>query len=735
MLDELLALRERVGLLSRLSESELSDLGAELEEVHCHPGETLLEAGRDAPSSDVALERVFIVLGGRLRADDAREIGPGELIGAAAFFAGGETGEDVRAVEPSRLAALSRAGLERLWARNPEIVRRIYELVSAEMRRPQLSVALDRLFGPFAEHEVDGLRQLEREVELLTLASGETLFRQAGDPDAAYIVLSGRLRVAIETPEGVERFVNEVGRGETVGEMGLLTGERRSATIYAVRDSELARLSRDAFLRLIERRPRSLLNLSRIIIERLRHQSSGAAVKSTSAVSFGLLPAGASVPLDEVARDLAVALAAHGSVALLASAEVDRALGRAGIAQAARTEPAHFRLTQWLHEREALFRYVVYVADQAWSPWTERCARHADRVLLAAVADGAPEPGAIEEQLARRGRGSREPQRSLLLLHGERAPTGTARWLDRRDVDKHYHLRLGVADDYARVARYLTGNAVAVVLGGGGARGLAHAGVLRALGELGIPIDRIGGCSIGAVIAGMYALSRDWRAVEEYCSWAFESLFDYTWPAVSMLRGRALNRNIHAVTGDSRIEDLWVPYFAVSTDLTTAEEVVHQRGRLFDAVRASVALPGIFPPAQQESHYHVDGGILNNVPVGVMRERGGDGPLLAFDVSSGARLQADPQLTTELSGWKFLGRRFNPLAQRPRGPGILNLLLRATLVGGAATRNRTKSLADLYLELPLGEWGLLDFEAGPAIAARGYEAAIGPLQDWWSRRR
>ena len=179
-----------------------------------------------------------------------------------------------------------------------------------------------------------------------------------------------------------------------------------------------------------------------------------------------------------------------------------------------------------------------------------------------------------------------------------------------------------------------------------------------------------------------------------------------------------------------------LPYFAVATNLTRAEQVVSRRGGLFEAARASASLPGVFPPClQQSGDYYADGGLLNNVPVDVMRRIAGDGPLIAVDVSSQTGLEADPRIRTEISGWTLLAGRLNPFSKKFQGPGILDVWLRSMEVGSVAARNQAKPLADLYLELPIDDFGLMEFGALDPLVTRGYEASIERLRSWYESRK
>ncbi len=729
MLDELLSLKAKNELLAPLGEPELRNLAAELEEVRCAPGQALMQAGDPG-------DRLYIVLAGQLAILVAREegeeqvvgeIGPGDVTGEMSLFIGGERTATVRALMASRLACLSRDGFASLLEKHPETSRRISRLVLDRLRVSHLTPQLNRIFGPL---ELEILQELQAEIEWLTLKSGQNLFRQGDPADAAYIVISGRLRAAVESAEKGGQLLAEMGPGEMVGEMALLTGGSRSATVYAVRDVGLARLPRLGFARLIDRYPRAMLPISRIVVDRLVRQISRESSPPCGAHTIALVPANAGVPLANVARDLVRALTDHGSALLLTNAIVDRALAKDGIAQISASDAHHLRLGQWLNDREAAFRFVVYQSEPRWTPWTDRCVRHADHLLIVADVESDPTPSETEARLADRWPRARAPRRSLVLLQKEREPTGTSRWLAGREVEDHFHVRAGSAGDFARLARLLTGNAVGLVLGGGGARGFAHIGVLKALEELGIPIDLVGGTSMGAIIAGFRAQDLDSAEIQRQCAQYAGAQLDFTFPAVALLAGKKLGGQFRALFGERQIEDLWIPFFAISTNLTRAEQVVHRSGRLAEALRASMSLPGIFPPARQGSDLLVDGGLINNVPADVMREASSGGTVIAVDVSQEVDLRGDRRLTTELSGWKVLRNRLNPFAETIPVPGILSLLSRVREVSSVAALKRTKSQADLYLKLPLEEWKLLEFEAMNAIAARGYDLTIEPLRAW-----
>ena len=610
--------------------------------------------------------------------------------------------------------------------------------VSKELQRRRRFELVVHLLQLFEGLDAEVLEELVPEVEWVSLRSGETLFRQGDAGDASYVVISGRLRVVAEGSAG-DRVLNEVGRGEIVGEMALLTGDDRSATVYAVRDTQLARLGEATFRGFVGRHPAAMKRIAEFVVDRLRSQTSPAAQDRARVGTIAVVPARPSTLIKSFARDLVEALECHGSALHLTRSWVDESLGLPGVAELADEDADAIRLVQWLNEREASSRYVVYEADPKWSGWSERAIRQADHVLVVADAHDDPALGENELRMRERGRGVRAPEQSLVLLRrpGSPGPDDTDRWLDPRACNRHHHLRRGEHGDVARLARVLTGNAVGLVLGGGGARGFAHIGVLHALEELGVPVDLIGGTSIGAIIAALAAAGRNAGEIQEHSRRQFASLFDPTLPIVALLAGRRIGARLADSFGGIEIEDLAIPFFCVSTNLTQATEIVHRRGGLLQAVRASISLPGILPPATTGSDLLVDGALVNNLPIDIMLDSVAGGRIVAVDVSPEVDLQATAEIGFEISGWRLLWQRLNPFARPLPTPHILNLLTRSSMVASiiGEREKHARAAASLYLKVPVEDVKLMDFAAVDEIADRGYEATRETIASWWEEIR
>jgi NTE family protein/lysophospholipid hydrolase len=555
-----------------------------------------------------------------------------------------------------------------------------------------------------------------------------------GDPsECLYILLSGRLRAVFVRADGSEQLLAELARGEVVGEIGVLSGEPRSTSVYAVRDSELLQLTRSRLLRLAQHHPQVMLRLSRAMAQRLRLRITDQQRARGTMITIGLLPAGSGAPLAPLARQLAEALAAYGPTLHLNSALIERRLGT-GTAQ---TPPDHSdrarRLLTWLSEQESRYRYVLYEADAVPSPWTDRCIRQADRLLIVADARARPEPGAVERQVPRL---NAAPHTELILVHppGTRQPSGTRQWLAARQVQAHHHARLGNERDLRRLARRVTGQAVGLVLSGGGARGHAHAGVLRALDEYGIEIDLIGGTSMGALIGGACAREASYAELVDLMR-RFSSrrrLLDPTLPLTSLCAARKVTRMLHVALGEASIEDLWRPFYCVSSNLTRAAAMIHREGPLWAAVRASLAIPGVYAPVLHEGDVLVDGGAINNFPLDVMRELGEVGTVIGVNASPPKARVERYRFGAHVSGWQVLLSRLGLRPEPLRAPSLMATLLRTLELSGTPRLQSPAflQLADVLIQPATEQFGILDFAAYATIVEAGYRAARQELDRW-----
>ncbi len=264
---------------------------------------------------------------------------------------------------------------------------------------------------------------------------------------------------------------------------------------------------------------------------------------------------------------------------------------------------------------------------------------------------------------------------------------------------------------------------VALTLGSGGARGYAHIGAIQALKEYGFDFDFIGGTSMGAVVGACYAMGWSEEIVDERIRDGFvvsNPLGDFSLPVMSLSKGHRVDERLEHHFGEMKIEDLPVPFFCVSTALKAGSDFVHRTGRLRDALRASISLPGVLPPVMIGDEVHVDGAVVNNLPTDVM-SRLHRGRTIAIDVSRRSTFSADEfEERQSFVGWV----RTHGLSS---APPIVNLLMRtATLTQDP---EKGHEFADLVVTPIIQGVELRDWKAyDPAVAA-GYEATVKALQE------
>ena len=432
---------------------------------------------------------------------------------------------------------------------------------SEDSARLRLRKAL-HLAPLFADLDEKSMAAIEHELSLLVLPGGAPLFRQGEPADAVYVVASGCLGVFRHEEEDSPDepiLMAEITPGNIVGEMSLLTHSQRSRSVAALRDSEVWRLARVSFDKLTALHPEVLPALMRNVAVR---NAMGPTKRRRQPRTFALLPSGPDVPTARFAVLLAGALGRIGAqVQMLGSDSLHE-------------EP------EWFARCEMDSSFVLYRADPTPTEWTELCLRQADCLIVVRLGDDErPTTLPFEIESAQSGAVFHR-RRELVLLHeGHDPPSGsTSPMLAGGLYGQHHHVRLDIHSDIDRLARLLTGHAVGVVMAGGGARAFSHIGVVKALRASGVPIDLVGGTSMGAIVAaGIASRWTDEELVERFRV-AFVNanpLSDYTLPLIALFSGRRVTRLLRLAFGEKEIEDLILPFYCVTANLTTSNADVH----------------------------------------------------------------------------------------------------------------------------------------------------------------
>jgi predicted acylesterase/phospholipase RssA/CRP-like cAMP-binding protein len=541
-------------------------------------------------------------------------------------------------------------------------------------------------------HDVDEgtLRECAARARIEVFGRGAVLAREGDAPDAFFLLLEGSVEVVHERAGDSDIFINALGRGDCVGDLALLLGQPRTATVRALRTCRTARISGEDFDWLLHASPEFTLRLARTVGARLQRATDR--VRFTRPVErIAVLAAGPTVRLDHFCTSFCKGL-----------------LGQ-----------------QAVGAPELRLLPVPSPSDDFADP-TMEVLQEADAVLFIGDASEKPAEARLKRLLDVSAGLRPQPRVHLALLH-ERSPPyrRTLPWLRDRRISGWHHLSLGEAGDFERLARHVTGRAVGVVLSGGGARGFAHAGVLRALAAAAIPVDAIAGSSMGAIVAALYAAGHGCDAIVDLLRQNYVDgggIPDFAIPYVALHTGTGTSRRLKRMFGDTRIEDLPTPFLSIASNLSTAESMVKSTGRLWHAVRTSCSVPGLLPPVRSRGGLLVDGGLLDNLPVAAMRERFG-GRVIASDVSVSVDFRK-PRVPTRRRG---AFSRFQPPA---RMPGLAQILMRTAQLASVRDARISGTPADLYLQIPVDDIGMSDFHRLDEIVERGADYARAQLAGW-----
>tara|TARA_R110002073_G_scaffold76656_30_gene186127 strand:- start:2891 stop:4621 length:1731 start_codon:yes stop_codon:yes gene_type:complete len=547
------------------------------------------------------------------------------------------------------------------------------------------------------------LAAVEDEVEWFCLPAGQILFAENDPADAFYLVRSGALAAFRDGAMGRPNLIGYIRAGEPVGEMSLLEERPHSASVYAMRDSEIVRLPKASFERLTDKHPSLMRELSKMMLRRLR---TGPQRGGSEPRVFAMISTSPTVDLEYRASALQDALTAMGVTSAIAGDEC-----------------ADWPGTK-LEEFEASHDLVILTARLGDHVWARRAMGRADRVWLLARADARPSLPLLPEDASP---AAKLKLLDVVLIHHE----GVARavqpreWADAAAAARLFHWRQGSTADVKRLARTLAGQSVGLVLSGGGARAYAHIGAVRAFAEAGLPFDFIGGASMGAIIGAGVGL--DWTQEElvDRVHQAFVSsnpLSDWRLPVVSLTSGHKVDERLKRHFGEIDIADMYRPFFCVSSNLSTGQPKVHRSGLLRDALRASIALPGILPPVVEGDDLLVDGAVFTNFPSEQMRAFH-RGPNIGADVTRARGV--DPQDFVDppsFFGWV----RRHGLGEPPP---IASLLMRAATAGTMVGKHAEFLDAVDLVALPETDTDLREWKLFHNTIDAGYVAAMRAMDE------
>lgn len=570
--------------------------------------------------------------------------------------------------------------------------------------------------GIFADLDVSERAMLATETKTRSLKRGDVLVRQGDGADDLYIVLTGRFAV---TKEGRRDPIAEIGPEQPIGEIAFLTGGTRTATVTAMRDSVVLRLGREDFERLTAKCPSIWRTLTNTLSQRLAATTGSEPTTSDPRPrTVTIIRAGDAPVPPEFIRQLTSAFATAARTFVIDAKKAAELLPT-GVAL---DSP---EATQLFNELESKYDYVIFIADPELTPWSQKAIRHADLVLGVGVHASNPNPNRLEQHVAE----FVSPEaRQLVLLHPHHTTiTGTARWLRWRSVALHHHVALDTPKDTQRLFRFINGSALGLVACGGGALCAAHVGLYKALIESGFEFDIMGGTSAGAAMVGAFAMEKHPDDIDVGTHDIFvtnRAMQRYTLPRYSLLDHRNYDEHLGRYFRGINIEDLWIPYFAVSTNLSRYELHRHDRGDLFQAIRASGSIPVLLPPVYtSKGEMLVDGCLLDNVPIRTMHQlKSGPNVVVSFHIPELQRFNVEYEKLPSRA--ELVRMTLNPFAYKrlPVAPGLTTVLMRS-LMANRQDFNRQLKPDDLLMVPPIpANTGILDWHRHTELVRHAY---------WW----
>lgn len=605
-------------------------------------------------------------------------------------------------------------------------------------------------------------------IEWMHVQAGTLLVRKHNQCDRLHIILSGRLKEGGNSSNKSQfNKENEYGRGSCIGEAHVLLGAEYPNDVYAVRNSELAVLPKNVLEYIMHVFPSTAIHFakqiaSRQVLRQQKHRKQRATcafapVSQDADISIATI---AVVPLTfesstqdahDLCRTISTALNKIAPCTLMTKSIARKAVGKQVFTL--RNAVHELKMLKLLSDIEENHRLTVYQADQKFTWWTKLCIQQADCVLLVVDGHRVPSCEHLERYLIWAQERSLVRHVQLLVLQevfcdGDQnekrvcISQSLSAWIDQRCFVEGQHLvRKPIKkyeNDVARMCRRITGMSLGLALGGGGARGLAHLGIIRALIERRVTVDICGGTSQGAFIGALFAKNPDSfedlteaaRKMAEKMSSKRERLLDLTLPIVSYFNGDRFNKCIiDCVGATTRINELILNFFCVSTDLCRSAQVIHTKGLCWKYLRASMSLHGYLPPIAENGQLLVDGGYTNLIPGDIMIKQMNAKAVICVDVSKES-VNDYYEYGTSLSGFWLLLNSLNPFSKTVRVLSMGDLSQKLIWVSCENRRSEVLNSADLFLTPPVSEYGVLDYDKFDEIVQKGYEYAIPRIDDF-----
>ncbi|HLB41872.1 MAG TPA: cyclic nucleotide-binding and patatin-like phospholipase domain-containing protein [Gammaproteobacteria bacterium] len=552
----------------------------------------------------------------------------------------------------------------------------------------------------FSHLDKSKINELVKLMEIVKLNAGDTLFEKDSQSDSLYVVVKGMLAAILLTPLREEKIAGMIRSGQTVGEMGLLTSLPRGLTIRALRESVLLKLTREAFDNYFAHEPDILMKLVRFIVTRSQ-KTIRVLTSYYQYTNIMLLPSSDRIDLQAFVSRLKEQIRLDSKIIFLSVKDLKD-----------NYQSNYTAIHKHLDQLEVTHQYILYVVDVYNEELLDMLFERTDRIVLLGKGNESVQTDPfVKKELETHY--AKHIRKDLVLLYPEGvSPNNTGEWLARTHIARYHHIHINQTDGYASLSRFLMGEALGLVLGGGGVRGWVEVGVIKALFEKKVAIDIVGGTSIGATVGACFLMSSSYDEFFQTVNTISKAVSNpfafrhFTFPLISILSGESGTLALQKCFGQQTIENLIKPFFCISCNISKYKQAVHTRGLLWHWVRASGAIPGLVPPIVDDGDIYVDGGVINNLPVDVMKDYlDGKGKIIAVDLSATLQTNQAYYFPPSITFWEAIKIKLQLGKNKHyKFPRYYETLIEALLMGSHERVLRNAMSADILIQPDLSKY-------------------------------
>ena len=628
-----------------------------------------------------------------------RQLNQGDFFGLISLFTKSAKNYSLTTNEPTTTLELQKDDLDQLTSKDYDVKENLLHLVNQRLFNPEINKALETIAKGVNQETI---AEIKKNISWKTLNDNETLFNEGDIGDSCYVIMSGRVQAVKNLGTKNELILGELKRGDIIGDMALITGENRSASIRATKLTRLIHISKDSFEEVMYNNPKALMEVSKQLINRIKYRENSDKVEKNMIVGVISLIDEKSTSI--FTNSLSESLKQFGSIETLneINSNIDY-----------KEDNINFEilLENMVSENDFVLLHPIDIND---INWCKKIMQFSDHVIILGNPKDLSAISNKESNIFDDYQSLNISKYWLILNQDDTiiTPKNTKTIVNCRNNIKVFHIKNNNINDIKRISRFLTKQTIGLTLGGGGAKGFAHLGVFKAMEELNIPIDVIGGTSAGSIVASQIALGTPLDDIINRNKKvnSLNMFKEYGLPYISLIKSKKIEEAAKLSAQNRDIEDLWIPFFAPATDLTNSKLFLFESGTLWEAIRSSGALPGIVLPHFKDNNILVDGGLMNNLPVDIMKNKYG-GKIICSSCS------ADQSMKTEIKGIpnqsklalkKMMNKKkFNE--EFGYIPTLTDIIFKTSVVASASQLEQNINMSDLFLELPTSEFGITEF--------------------------